>query len=80
MPICTENEFGFLHCDWQDVIPLFYHVIIQFQDLGRQKIYVNNDIFTILYVWSPNVKLIKVHNFREVRINVFLKFEWVDAA
>ncbi len=33
MPICTVNRFCFLHCDWLDIIPMFYHVIIQIQDL-----------------------------------------------
>ncbi len=33
MLICIEKGFGFLLCDWLEVILLFYHIIIQFQDL-----------------------------------------------
>ncbi len=69
MPICTENRFCFLHCDWLDLIPLFYHLITQFQDphsLITTQTYVNNAIFTALSIcWSANVKSIKVHNFRD---------------
>ncbi len=32
MSICTQNRFDLLHCDWLDVIPIFYHVIIKIQD------------------------------------------------
>ncbi len=54
MPLCTENGICFLYCDWLDVIPLSYHLIIQFQDphnLVATQIYVNNAISTTLSIY-----------------------------
>ncbi len=53
MPICTENGFCFLHCDWLDIIPLSYPFIkIQFLDPqpGHQT-NIHNVIFNTLSIY-----------------------------